>query len=432
MFYKEFHPFRAMRTLSAPRAWRRAGSLRTLCGGWRPEPFDPSDGQAYSVAQVTRHIHAGLTPVVDYNVSSDGVGGHLNTRLREFVWGDRFPEPVALIDWTAAGDVESGTAEVLHYLHDALGSVVGLTNAAGALVERYTYDPYGQTYIEDPATQTFHGWSRFGNPWSWTGQRFDATTGLYHFLFRSYSPRLGRWLQRDPIGYVDGVSLYLLVGGNAVLWIDAFGLEYGDGDYGSGWGVFLVIWMQWPTDDEAVMDAQDEVAQLVNETTDDRQKLLDVVGYVPGAGALADATNAALDAVQGDVAGAITNALGAIPGGDGGKAGNKAMGAIDDASDLSKNIPTPKPKKPKKPKDGKSAKDYDQKAPGQNYEEVDAAKRAGEQGKGPFIESKEKSKQRDTRELLDDAKDHLAGTKGSTPPGGQGEAPQGDKPTTCP
>jgi len=126
------------------------------------EHIDPSDGQAYSVAQVTRHIHAGLTPVVDYNVSSDGVGGYLNTRLREFIWGGPgapgFPEPVALIDWTAAEDVGSGTAEVLHYIHDALGGVVGLTNAAGALVERYTYDPYGQTYIEDPATQTFRGW----------------------------------------------------------------------------------------------------------------------------------------------------------------------------------------------------------------------------------------------------------------------------------
>ncbi len=115
--------------------------------------------------------------------------------------GESFPEPVALIDWTAAGDVASPTtAEVLHYIHDALGSVVGLTNAAGALVERYTYDPYGQTYIEDPATQTFRGWSRFGNPWSWTAQRFDATMGLYHFLFRSCSPRLGGWLQRDPAG----------------------------------------------------------------------------------------------------------------------------------------------------------------------------------------------------------------------------------------
>lgn len=63
-----------------------------------------------------------------------------------------------LIDWTDLGDEEAGTEEVLHYVHDALGSVVGLTDAGDPdatpepvppkLVERYDYDPYGKTYIE--------------------------------------------------------------------------------------------------------------------------------------------------------------------------------------------------------------------------------------------------------------------------------------------
>jgi len=33
----------------------------------------------------------------------------------------------------------------------SLGSVVALTNSNGAVVERYDYDPYGTTYILDPA-----------------------------------------------------------------------------------------------------------------------------------------------------------------------------------------------------------------------------------------------------------------------------------------
>jgi RHS repeat-associated protein len=40
--------------------------------------------------------------------------------------------------------------------------------------------------------------SRYGNPFMWTGQRYDATTGQYHFWARTYSPSLGRWMQRDP------------------------------------------------------------------------------------------------------------------------------------------------------------------------------------------------------------------------------------------
>ncbi len=53
------------------------------------------------------------------------------------------------------GDVAAGTPEVLHYLHDVLGSVVALTNASGDVVERYDYDPYGKTYITDSSLTTY-------------------------------------------------------------------------------------------------------------------------------------------------------------------------------------------------------------------------------------------------------------------------------------
>jgi YD repeat-containing protein len=32
-----------------------------------------------------------------------------------------------------------------YYLHDGLGSVIGLTNSAGSVVNTYAYDPYGNT-----------------------------------------------------------------------------------------------------------------------------------------------------------------------------------------------------------------------------------------------------------------------------------------------
>jgi RHS repeat-associated protein len=66
--------------------------------------------------------------------------------------------------------------------------------------------------------------SYLGNSFAWTGQRYDAAVGLYGFHFRTYSPDLGRWLQRDPVGYVDGVDLYEYVLGNPLCWLDPFGL----------------------------------------------------------------------------------------------------------------------------------------------------------------------------------------------------------------
>ncbi|MBP7937885.1 MAG: RHS repeat-associated core domain-containing protein [Phycisphaerae bacterium] len=130
-----------------------------------------------------------------------------------------------MIDYTAAGDVETNTAEVLYFLHGALGSVVGLADASGNLVERYEYDPYGRTYITAP-NGTARPVSAYGNPFAWTGQRYDPAVRLYHFWARSYSPSLGRWLQRDPLDYVDGVGLNEYVRGGPPSMTDPLGLQY--------------------------------------------------------------------------------------------------------------------------------------------------------------------------------------------------------------
>ncbi len=134
----------------------------------------------------------------------------------------------------AAGDVGEGTPEPLHYLHDALGSVAALTDASGSVVESYAYDPYGPTYIEDPLTGDRREASLYDNPFAWTGQRYDAGVRLYHFPQRTHSPRLGRWLQRDPLGYVDGVNLYEYARSMPTFFVDPFGLAVSlDPDPGS-------------------------------------------------------------------------------------------------------------------------------------------------------------------------------------------------------
>jgi len=69
--------------------------------------------------------------------------------------------------------------------------------------------------------------SRYGNPFMWTGQRFDATTGQYHFWARTYSPRLGRWMQRDPLEYLDSLNTYQGLYSNPGSLIDQLGLQVG-------------------------------------------------------------------------------------------------------------------------------------------------------------------------------------------------------------
>ncbi|MEW6251740.1 MAG: RHS repeat-associated core domain-containing protein [Planctomycetota bacterium] len=193
---------------------------------------------------ITRHVYGMLDTVAEY-IDCDGPTGSTWTLAREFVYGASFTEPVSLIDYTALGDnAEVGEPEVLHYLHDRLGSVVGLLDAGApnaqppvppALVERYDYDPYGRTYVESWDAQGGGGGgafvrrpgadSQYGNPFMWTGQRCDAAERLYHFLFRTYSPELGRWLQRDPIGHAGGINLYEYVASRPTAFIDPLGLD---------------------------------------------------------------------------------------------------------------------------------------------------------------------------------------------------------------
>ncbi len=124
-------------------------------------------------------------------------------------------------------------------VHDALGNVVGLTDAGdpqanpvvpGQLVERYDYDPYGTPYVEswDSVTQAFvrqsDASSSYGNPFLWTGQRWDASVRLYHFWARSYSPHLGRWLQRDPLGLRGGLNVYECVRWAPTVFVEPLGL----------------------------------------------------------------------------------------------------------------------------------------------------------------------------------------------------------------
>ncbi|HPD32399.1 MAG TPA: RHS repeat-associated core domain-containing protein [Phycisphaerae bacterium] len=188
------------------------------------EYLDAQTQQMLTTARVTHHVVVGAMVIEEYDITDNGSGGTTATMLREFVWGAEYPMPVAMVDWTTAGEIGQGQAEALHYLRDVLYSVVAMTNASGNVVERYRYDPYGMTHIYNAGGMLLPT-SAYGNPYAYTGQRYDPAVALYHFYWRTYSPSLGRWHQRDPLGYVGGVSLYEYVASLPTVLIDPFGLE---------------------------------------------------------------------------------------------------------------------------------------------------------------------------------------------------------------
>lgn len=62
------------------------------------------------------------------------------------------------------------------------------------------------------------------NQYGYDGYVFNIETRAYLSRFRWYEPLLGRWWERDPIGYVDGTNLFLFSMDNPINYFDSFGL----------------------------------------------------------------------------------------------------------------------------------------------------------------------------------------------------------------
>ena len=58
------------------------------------------------------------------------------------------------------------------------------------------------------------------------GQYFDAETGKHYNYFRDYDPRLGRYVQSDPIGLQGGLNTFGYVRGRPLNLFDPLGLVY--------------------------------------------------------------------------------------------------------------------------------------------------------------------------------------------------------------
>lgn len=86
-------------------------------------------------------------------------------------------------------------------------SVAALTDETGAMVERYGYDAYGNSTVLDAAGSVERDEAL--QAYRTTGRRYDDETGLYYFRARYFDAQLGRFVGRDPLGYVDGASQYM-------------------------------------------------------------------------------------------------------------------------------------------------------------------------------------------------------------------------------
>ncbi|KVE28727.1 hypothetical protein WS67_08420 [Burkholderia singularis] len=87
------------------------------------------------------------------------------------------------------------------------------------LISREEYYPYGGTAVWTACSQV-EADTKYVR---YSGKERDAT-GLYDYGWRAYQPWIGRWLNPDPAGTVDGLNLYRMVMNNPSKFVDATGL----------------------------------------------------------------------------------------------------------------------------------------------------------------------------------------------------------------
>jgi RHS repeat-associated protein len=141
-------------------------------------------------------------------------------RLRVFQYASRGAlTPLGFVEYEGR-DEDPRTGKSYSVFSDPVGMPLCIEDEQAKVVwwaDRV--DPFGAVTVREGAELEYN--------LRWPGHYFDAVTGLHYNRYRYYDPKLGRYLQSDPVGH-DGspTNLYAYCS-NPLVNVDVLGLEHG-------------------------------------------------------------------------------------------------------------------------------------------------------------------------------------------------------------
>ncbi len=165
--------------------------------------YDSGDG---TLIKTTRFVYDGSRVIEEYELSESGEQ-NLKT---SYVHGEVVDEMVVRYEH------DGEHVQEFFFLSDRSMNVQMLIDVVGEVVERYSYNAFGlRTVLQSSAL--------VNNDFGFSGRRLDEETGLMYYRARYYSAEMGRFMSRDPLGYVDGLNMYAYVGNNPLNFVDPTG-----------------------------------------------------------------------------------------------------------------------------------------------------------------------------------------------------------------
>ncbi|MEQ9410365.1 MAG: RHS repeat-associated core domain-containing protein [Fuerstiella sp.] len=167
---------------------------------------------------LTRHLY--YTQPSQWQVIEERTDSSTDAN-RQFVWGLKHLDELILRDrdTTANGILD----ERLYGLQDANWNVTSIVNSSGTIQQRFNYDAYGMPEFLTSAFAASTNTKDFEV--SYAGYRLEKATTLCHVRNRVLNLSLGCWLQRDSLGYKDGVNVFAYANMNPLSQTDPLG-EY--------------------------------------------------------------------------------------------------------------------------------------------------------------------------------------------------------------